>query len=86
MMSDLPKERLPFNEQPFTHTAIDYFGPINVKLIWKRRSNQVTFDLFTHAFHLELGSGLSTDILAIKRFNALCGKPKEILWELRKAL
>ena len=33
MMSDLPKERLPFNEQPFTHTAIDFFGPINVKLI-----------------------------------------------------
>ena len=32
MMSNLPKERFSFNEQPFTHTGIDYFGPINVKL------------------------------------------------------
>ena len=83
MMSDLPKQRLPFNEQPFTHTGIDYFGPINVKLTRERRSNQVTFYLFncliTRAFHLGLASGLSTDILALRRFIALRGKPKEIL-------
>ena len=88
-MSDLPKERLSFNEQPFTHTGIDYFGPINVKLTRKTRSNQATHKrygalftcLTTRAVHLELASDLSTDIfiLALRRFIAGRGKPKEIL-------
>ena len=89
MMPNLPKERLSFNEQPFTHTGIDYFGPINVKLTRKTRSNQATHKrygalftcLTTRAVHLELASDLSTDIfiLALRRFIARRGKPKEIL-------
>ena len=31
MMSDLPLARLQVNESPFTHTEVDYFGPIMVK-------------------------------------------------------
>ena len=86
MMSDLPKDRLPFNEQPFTHTGIDYFRPINVKLTRKTRSNQATHKrygapftyLTTGAVHLELASDLVTDIfiLALRRFIAGCGKPR----------
>ena len=82
-MSDLPKQRLPFNEQPFTHTGIDYFGPINVKLTQNRRSNQVSFCLLTclirRAFHLELASDLSTDILTLRRFIVFRVKPEQIL-------
>ena len=70
MMSDLPKERLSFNEQPFTHTVIDYFEPINMKLTHKTRLNQAMHKrygalftcLTTHAVHLELANDLSTDI------------------------
>ena len=70
MMSDLTKERLLFNEQPFTHTGIDYFGPINVKLTRKLRWKQATRKpygvlftcLTTCAVHLELASDLSADI------------------------
>ena len=89
IMSDLPKERLSFNEKPFTHTGIDYFGPINVKLTRKTRSNQATHKrygalftcLTTRAVHLELASDLSTDIfiLAFGGSTAHRGKPKEIL-------
>ena len=89
MMSDLPKERLSFNEQPFTHTVIDYFGPINVKLTHRTRSNQAMHKrygalftcLTTRAVHLELASDLSTDIfiLALRRFIACRSKPKKIL-------
>ena len=40
-MSDLPKERLLFNEQPFTRIGIDYSASINVDLTRKTRWNQV---------------------------------------------
>lgn len=63
-MSDLPKEKLSFIEQPFTHTDIDFFRPFNVKLTCKTRSNQATHKRYgafnyTRAFHLELASDLS---------------------------
>ena len=45
MMSDLPKKRLSFNEQPYIHTGIDYFAPINMKLTRKTGSNQATHKL-----------------------------------------
>ena len=35
-MSDLPKEKLSFIEQPFTHTDFDFLRPINVKLTCKQ--------------------------------------------------
>ena len=41
IVSDFPKEKVSFNEKPFTDTGIDYFRPINVKITRKTRSNQV---------------------------------------------
>ena len=91
MMPDLPKERLSFNEQPFTYTDIDEFGPTvkcETTIIRKTRSNQATHKryealftcLTTIAAHLKLASDLSTDIfiLALGRFIIHRGKPKEI--------
>ena len=31
LMGDLPKERLTFEEPPFTHVGVDYFGPLYVR-------------------------------------------------------
>ena len=88
-MPDHSKERLSFNKQPFIDTGIDYFGRVNVTLTRKIRSNEATHKrygtwftcLTKRAVHLELASDLSTDIfiLALRRFIARCGKPKEIL-------
>ena len=88
MMYHLPKERLSFNEQPFTYTSIDFFRPISVELIQKRL-NQTTPKWYSTVFpcltivtvNLELASDLSTVmfILAFRRFIACYVKPKEIL-------
>ena len=40
-MSDIPKERLANNCKPFSHTAVDFFGPISVKLSRKTRANSL---------------------------------------------
>ena len=87
MMSDLLEERVSFNEQPFTYTGIYCFGPNNV-MIWKTRSNQATHKWYgtffiwptTCAVHLDLSNDLSSGIfiLALRRFIAWHGKPREI--------
>ena len=87
-MPDLLIERLSFNEQQISHTDMDYFEHIIVKLT-KKISNPATHKrygafftcLTTRAVHLELASELSRDvfILALRCFIAHCGKPKEVL-------
>ena len=37
IMSDLPVERLVYEQPPFNHTGVDYFGPLCVPV---RRSNE----------------------------------------------
>ena len=89
LMGNLPIERLSTKEHAFTFTGVDYFGPIQVKLSKRTRSNVATSKrygvLFTcltvRAIHLELAGDLSTDafIMAFKRFKARRGQPK-IIW------
>ena len=61
-MSDLPKEKLSFIEQPFTHTDFDFLRPINVKLTCKQDqtklhiSDMELLTIATRAFHLELAT------------------------------
>ena len=87
-MSDLPAERLAYNEPAFSFTGTDYFGPLIVKQSKKTRQNLgqckrygVVFTcLTTRALHLELAGDLSTDsfILALRRFIARRGQPNTI--------
>ena len=72
MMSDLPLARLQVNESPFTHTGVDYFGPIMVK---QRRSELKRYGcimtcMTTRAIHLEVAPDLTTSsfLNALRRF------------------
>jgi len=90
LMGDLPSERLAYNEAPFTNCAVDYFGPLIVKLNrGSTRSNAATakrwVSLFTcmttRAVHMELVSDMTTDcfLLAFRRFISRRGKPIKIV-------
>lgn len=78
LMSKLLIERLTVVDQPFTHTATDYFGSLLVKLNKKTWANQVVAKrcgaIFTWlsscALHIKLAGDLSTNsfILALHRF------------------
>ena len=70
-MSELPEDRLA-EEPPFTYSAVDFFGPFNIK---ERRSVLKRYGvLFTcmssRAVHLECANTLETDsfINALRRF------------------
>ena len=83
-MSDIPKESLANNCKPFRHTGVDFFGPINVKLFRKIRTNSATAKhygalftcLNTSPMHIEVCNDLYTDsfILALRRFKARRGQ------------
>jgi len=87
-MSSLPLERLAIHQPPFTHTGIDYFGPILIKKHRKTRSTQAEIKrygalftcLTTRAVHLEVAGDMSTDsfLLTLRRFIARRGKPQTI--------
>lgn len=76
---DLPSERLRHHQPPFTCTAVDYFGPMQVTV--GRRSEKRWGALFTclttRAVHLELVPSLSTSsmIMALRRMSARRGAP-----------
>ncbi|XP_055590061.1 uncharacterized protein LOC129742214 [Uranotaenia lowii] len=79
MMADLPKGRLSAFTKPFTHTGIDYFGPIEVAVgrrVEKRWGVLLTC-LTIRAVHLELACSLNTSscIMAIRNFIARRGYP-----------
>ena len=87
-MSDIPKERLANNCKPFSHTAVDSFGPINVKLSRKTKANSATEKrygalftcLATKTIHIKVCNDLSTDSfnLALRRFKTRTGQVKSI--------
>lgn len=75
-MADLPSFRVCETPKAFTHTGVDYAGPIHVTLTRRRgqRSQKAYICLFTclttRAVHIELASDLSSDTFmsAFKRF------------------
>jgi transposase InsO family protein len=78
-MADLPEFRLTVSSGPFTHTGVDYFGPMMVKF---RRCSVNTWGylftcLGTRAIHLELADSLETDdfLLCLIRFIGRRGQP-----------
>ncbi|XP_062710230.1 uncharacterized protein LOC109425711 [Aedes albopictus] len=78
-MAPLPQARVTGCVRPFTHTGVDYFGPIQVKRGRSLEKRWVA--LFTclaiRAVHVELVHSLSTQscIMAIRRFVSRRGSP-----------
>ncbi|XP_039762492.1 uncharacterized protein LOC120635541 [Pararge aegeria] len=79
-LGDLPVERLQHKQYPFTCTAVDYFGPITIKIGRKTDKRWVALYtcLTTRAVHLEIATSLSADnmILTLRRMIARRGTPK----------
>ena len=79
-MGDLPESRLLFGAKPFTATACDLFGPINIGLPRNRTAKRwgVLFTcLVTRALYVDLVPSLSSDdfLLALRRFIGIYGRP-----------
>ena len=73
-MSDLPLARLDIGQPPFTHTGVDFFGPIYVK---RGRSDEKRYGciftcMSTRAVHIETAYSLSTEsfLMVLERFVA----------------
>ncbi|XP_028298617.1 uncharacterized protein LOC114460934 [Gouania willdenowi] len=82
-MADLPPARLRLFKPAFYSTGVDCFGPYTIKI--GRRNEKRWGILFkcltTRAVHLDLIPSMDTDafLMALRRFIARRGKPKEIL-------
>ncbi|XP_063533651.1 uncharacterized protein LOC134743949 [Cydia strobilella] len=82
LMGQLPDMRVTPTGRAFTHTGLDYFGPMTVKI--GRRQEKRYGALFTcmtvRAIHIELASDLTTTsaLMALRRFIARRGCPKTI--------
>lgn len=79
---DLPEARLGHHNRPFTFTALDYFGPVQVSIGRRREKRYVALYtcLVVRAVHLEVVDSLSTDsaMMSLRRFIARRGTPAEI--------
>ncbi|XP_055918584.1 uncharacterized protein LOC129950686 [Eupeodes corollae] len=85
LMGNLPAARVRMS-RPFSHTGVDYAGPIEVKS-WKARGAKILKGYFavficlaTKAIHLEVVSDLTTQafLAAFRRFTARRGSCKQI--------
>ena len=79
LKADLPKERLGYQERPFTYTGVDYFGPFQVSV---RRSTEKRWGFLftcmtTRAVHIEIVPTMDTSscVMGIERFAARRGHP-----------
>lgn len=82
-MADLPLQRLRLLCPQFYSTGVDCFGPYLVKMgrRTEKRWGVIFKCLTTRAVHIELLNSMDVDafLLALRRFIARRGRPKEIL-------
>ncbi|XP_062414781.1 uncharacterized protein LOC134107206 [Pungitius pungitius] len=82
-MADLPPQRLRLLCPPFYSTGVDCFGPYLVKIgrRTEKRWGAIFKCLTTRGIHIELLNSLDVDafLLALRRFIARRGRPKELL-------
>ena len=81
-MADLPRPRLGYQSPPFTHTGVDYFGPMLVRHGRKteKRYGALFTCMTTRAVHIEIAHSLDTDsyLMAMRRMMARRGRPAHI--------
>ncbi|XP_065079701.1 uncharacterized protein LOC135702570 [Ochlerotatus camptorhynchus] len=81
-MADLPPARLAAFTRPFTHTGVDYFGPMMVSVgrRTEKRWGVLATCLTTRAIHLQIAHSLTTDscVMAIRNIMARRGIPAAI--------
>ena len=79
IMADLPSARMAERKAPFSHTGVDFFGPITVTKYRRteKRYGCLFTCLTTRAVHLEIANSLDTDslIMCIRRMIARRGQP-----------
>ena len=82
-MVDLVRERLDEHVFPFTHTGVDYFGPIEVNFLQRtlKRWCCLFTCLTTRAVHIEVAQSLDTEsfLASVTRFIARRGYPSTII-------
>ena len=82
-MAPLPASRFQTGHPAFTYTAVDYFGPLYVKVKRStvKRWGCLMTCLTTRAVHLEVAHTLETDsfLMAFRRFAATYPSVKEML-------
>ncbi|XP_030581524.1 uncharacterized protein LOC115779573 [Archocentrus centrarchus] len=82
-MADLPPARLRLYKPPFYSTGVDCFGPFTVKIgrRMEKRWGIIFKCMTTRCIHLDLLENLDADafLMALRRFVARRGKPKELL-------
>ena len=78
-MADIPIDRIKMSTPLFYQTGVDFFGPIEVKILRSRikRWGCIFTCLMTRAIHLEVAPSLSTDdfINVLERFINRRGNP-----------
>ena len=82
-MCNLPSFHLDYSQPPFTHTGVDFFGPLFIKQRQSRlkRWGCLFVRMVTRAIHLELVEAMDTDsfINTLQRFINRRGRPNTIL-------
>ena len=83
LMGNVPKERLEPFKPAFTHTAVDFFGPINVSYSRGKSAKRygVIFTCLTvRAVYLDVAKSLaSVDFLLVfRRFQSIYGSPETL--------
>ncbi|XP_057371754.1 uncharacterized protein LOC130692639 [Daphnia carinata] len=82
LMAQLPVHGITPFLPPFTHTGVDYFGPLTVKVGGRGRRHEKRWIclftcLTTRSVHLEVTASLSAEafLLAFSRFSSMRGEP-----------
>ena len=82
IMSDLPRERLPYQSPPFTNTGVDYFGPFYVTAhrTTEKKWGFLFICLTTRAIHVEIVTSMDTSscVMGVERFVPRRGTPAMI--------